>query len=193
MSFKNDDNFDAANYVRVNDRLRSFRAKYEEGFETTFRTETEKGVSFKALLFRNKAEAELYASSEIAAATGHSFLPHELSGDKVEEYCETVALGRALAKLGFGVEKGLASAEEMEQFERNKQAMDTDESDEGSDKDDEEPPKRKSRFKAASDDDDDRDSDEDDDDEKDGKDSDDDDTDDEPPRTKGKFRFSRRK
>ena len=117
-----DDNFDESTYVKVNVRLSEFRGEFTEGFETTFREETERGVSFKCVLFRNKNEAILFGTTRVAAASGHSFLPDCMEGEKMEEYAETVALGRALAKLGFKIEKGIASSEEMDQFERTQEA-----------------------------------------------------------------------
>ncbi len=112
------ENFDSSTYVGVNERLSAFRKKYPEGSLTTFRNEVEGGVSFKAVVFRNKDEATLFTEAGIAASSGHSFLPGEMEGEKVEEYAETVSVGRALALLGFGVERSIASSEEMEQYAR---------------------------------------------------------------------------
>ena len=116
---RNDDDFNESSYVKVNERLSQFRKDYPEGAIHTIRGEDKDGVFFKCLVFRNHKEIELYASSQIAAATGHAYLPdHARDDDKVEEYSETVSIGRALACLGYGVEKAIASAEEMEQFSR---------------------------------------------------------------------------
>jgi hypothetical protein len=122
---KSTDDFDSSTYVKVNDRLSEFRNIYPEGRITVFRTETKSGVSFKAIICKDKDDAELFAATSIAPATGHSFLPNSLQGEKVEEYSETVAIGRALAVLGLKVEKSIASAEEMVQFNRVQEAETT--------------------------------------------------------------------
>lgn len=112
---------DLDNYVKVNERIAEFRETYKEGFITTFRGDAKDGIAFKAVVFRNAEELAHYATCDIAPATGHSFLHDDARGDdKVEEYTETVAVGRALAILGFKVEKAIASAEEMEQFQNTK-------------------------------------------------------------------------
>lgn len=139
-----DENFDTKTYVGVHERLAAFRKQYPEGYETTFRAEVEGGISFKCLLFRNKDDVNLYGATSVAAASGHSFLPGELDGEKVEEYAETVALGRALAKLGFSVENSLASSEEMDQYSRKK-AKASKEDDSGEEEEEEERPKKRRR------------------------------------------------
>ncbi len=113
-----DDDFNESSYVRVNDRVKQFRKDYPEGRIETFREGEEGGVIFKCIILRDSKDAELYANSKIAAASGHSYLPDEAREDqKVEEYAETVSIGRALACLGYSADK-YASDEEMEQFDR---------------------------------------------------------------------------
>lgn len=114
MGFNNND-FDAESYVKVNVRLQEFWAKYPQG-----RLETEVGYNDGVLIVM----ARLYRTAEEKSpfATGHSFL-QGLDGEKVGEYTETVAVGRALALAGFKVEKSIASSEEMVRFgNRKKQA-----------------------------------------------------------------------
>lgn len=110
MSFNNND-FDSESYVRVNTRLQEFHEKYPKGRVWTGYNITPTGT----LIMR----AELYreAADPLPAATGHSFL-ETLSGDKVGEYTETVAVGRALAMMGFKIEKSIASGEEMSRFKQ---------------------------------------------------------------------------
>lgn len=119
---KSKDNFDEKSYKGVHERLAEFREKYPEGSIATYRQEVTGGISFKTVICRTQKEVELYADTYVAAADGHSFLPtaSREAMEKVEEYAETVSVGRALAKLGLGVEKSIASAEEMSLFERNK-------------------------------------------------------------------------
>lgn len=115
MSFQNNDNFDSESYVRVNTRLQEFHEKYPNGRVWTGYNLAPTGV----LIMR----AELYreANDTLPAATGHSFL-ESLAGDKVGEYTETVAVGRALAMMGFQIEKSLASGEEMNRFKNRQEA-----------------------------------------------------------------------
>jgi hypothetical protein len=120
MTFNRDKDFDESTYVKVNERLTQFRKEHPQGKITTFRTDTERGVSFKTIICRDSNETQDFGLTGIAAATGHSFLPDDLRGDKVEEYSETVSVGRALAMLGYGVEKSVASAEEMNRFKKMK-------------------------------------------------------------------------
>lgn len=115
---KTESEFNAKNYVKVNERIQEFREKHVTGLITTVRTEDDGGISFRAIVCRDKEEATLYGSTGIAAATGHSYLPHEVAGEKMEEYAETVSVGRALANLGIKVELGVASSDEMEQAKR---------------------------------------------------------------------------
>lgn len=115
--------FDIESYKKVNERLAEFRNEFPEGTITTFRTEAKDGVSFKTVVCRNLDETIAFAQSGLSASTGHSFLPnYSRENDKVEEYAETVSIGRALAILGYGVEKSIASSEEMAQFQRNTEA-----------------------------------------------------------------------
>ncbi len=54
------------------------------------------------------------------------FIAHsggEVSGDKVLEKLETVAVGRALAYMGIGVIESVASADEMQSFYNKKKAI----------------------------------------------------------------------
>ena len=112
------DYFDKDNYVGVHERIAKFREEHKQGMITTFREKGEGGEYFKAVVFRNQDEAKLYPS--LAAASGHADILD--NGKKASEKAETVAIGRALAILGYEVKKGLASAEEMESFqERNSQ------------------------------------------------------------------------
>ena len=150
--YEQDDNFDEAGYVRVNERIAQFREEYPEGSITTFRTLENDGVSFKAVVFRNPKEVELYGATSIAPGTGHAYLSNEHFGEKVEEYTETVSVGRALANLGLSLEKSIASAEEMEKFQAT-QASDEEELEDDEEEeleaasDEEEEPKLKTKRK----------------------------------------------
>jgi hypothetical protein len=115
-------------YVKVNDRIAEFYEKYPEGVLHTIRTEVEGGVVFQTYVMRHKEDIEQYATLGVAKANGFSFLPDESREDmKVEEYSETVSVGRALAKFGLSIEKSIASEEEMDQFKRVHKGEDVDE------------------------------------------------------------------
>lgn len=114
MAFENDDNFDKESYVGVNERLTEFYKKHPEGRVETSVTVVGDGIIVKASLYRK-------AEDTLPAATGHSFLT-DMAGDKVGEYTETVAVGRGLALMGFRVEKSIASSQEMNRFQENKEA-----------------------------------------------------------------------
>lgn len=142
--------FNENNYVKVNERLKAFRDQYPEGSIHTIRGEDKEGIFFKCLVFRNPNEVELYGSTGIAAATGHAYLPDYAREEeqKVEEYAETVSIGRALACLGYSVDKSIASAEEMEQYNRLHGEQEEDYDDE-EDEEVEEKPRRISRKSAS--------------------------------------------
>jgi len=112
MAFENDENFDKESYVGVNERLLDFYKKHPEGRVETSVTVVGDGIIVKASLYRKPEDI-------IAAATGHSFLT-DIAGDKVGEYTETVAVGRALAFMGFRVEKAIASAQEITRYNKAK-------------------------------------------------------------------------
>lgn len=113
MSFQNDREFDAASYVKVNTRLLAFLAKYPNGRIVTEASFNEKGaLTIKASIYKNDTDAN-------PMGTGHAFL-ERLDGDKVGEYTETVAVGRALAFMGFHAEKSIATSEEMTRFDERK-------------------------------------------------------------------------
>lgn len=112
-----DDNFDKENYVGVHDRIAQFREKYPEGHIVTTKEDlSEEEVDFKAEVFRTGEEA----AKSIPASTGYSRTYISEDNDKCLERGETVAIGRALAILGFEITKALASKEEIEAYKQNK-------------------------------------------------------------------------
>ncbi len=110
-------NFDLSKYNPVHSRIAEFYEKYPEGRIVTelVRLNEETGfVCIKASVFRCPDDAE-------PSATGHAF---EIRGQgyvnttSFVENCETSAVGRSLAILGFSIENGIASREEMQKVER---------------------------------------------------------------------------
>lgn len=111
--------FDSSTYVKVNDRISQFYSAYPDGIIHTMRSKEQGGVVFQSVILRDQADIEQYATLGIAKANGFSYLPDEARKQlKVEEYAETVSVGRALAKFGIEIEKSIASKEEMDQFKR---------------------------------------------------------------------------
>lgn len=105
------------NYVPVAERIDQFYEKHPQGRILTAIVEHNTEAGF--ILMR----AEAYRTPDDAqpAATGHAF--EERSGGPAQrtsyiEVCETSAVGRALALLGFEVKRGIASREEMQKADR---------------------------------------------------------------------------
>lgn len=105
-------------YAKVKDRMMEFRQENPRGLiETSYDIvlqENESGyIVFKARILKDKAD------DHSAEATGHSM--GKGTGAKVFEKQETIAVGRALAMLGYGADGEIASSEEMEEYQAYKQ------------------------------------------------------------------------
>lgn len=102
--------FDLNDYVQVNERIEKFYEKYPEGSIQTEIIMNDNGmVIFKAYAYRNNEDTR--------PATGHAMEKEGSSYiNKTShiENCETSAVGRALAMLGFEIKKSVASREEVE-------------------------------------------------------------------------------
>jgi hypothetical protein len=99
-------------YAQVKERLNEFRSKNPQGLiETTPLPQDDGSLMFKARIVVDKSNP---ASAE---ATGHSYSKAEkISAEKGFEKLETIAVGRALALLGYAADGEIASSEEMEEF-----------------------------------------------------------------------------
>jgi hypothetical protein len=97
-------------YVQVNERIEKFYEKYPNGSIQTEIASLENGVViFKAYAYRDEAD--------VRPATGHAYEKEGSSFINETSYienCETSAVGRALAMLGFEIKKSIASKEEVE-------------------------------------------------------------------------------
>ncbi len=103
--------FDPAQYVSVAERVDKFRERFPEGrIETEILPSDEKRLVVRAMAWRTNAELA-------PSATGHA--EEFRSEESALMKCETAAVGRALAFLGFEAKKGIASREEMERADRN--------------------------------------------------------------------------
>lgn len=102
-------------YAQVKDRLKQFRDDNPHGLIETAPTIDGEIILFKARILKDKSDPTS------AEATGHSYGPSK--EDKAFEKLETIAVGRALALLGYSQDGEIASGEEMEdfiQFQENK-------------------------------------------------------------------------
>lgn len=105
-------------YAKVNARMLEFRAANPKGKIDTTPTYVTLGettyIQFKAVIIKDKSD------ESSAEASGHARLPDD-NKQKTFEKCETIAVGRALAFLGYGADGEIASSEEMEEFLAEKQ------------------------------------------------------------------------
>lgn len=105
-----------ADYAKVSDRLKAFRAENPRASIETTPIPQENGMMmFKARILKDKAD------ENSAESTGHAL--QTKAGTKDFEKLETIAVGRALALLGYAVDGEIASSEEMEEFENYKQTQ----------------------------------------------------------------------
>lgn len=97
-------------YSTVPTRLKAFRESNPRADISTESQFTEDGgLIFKATIIQDRA------NDTSARATGHSF--GRMTGAKAFEKQETIAIGRALAVLGYLNNGQIATTEEMEEFE----------------------------------------------------------------------------
>lgn len=99
-------------HAKVKDRLKAFWEAHPHGSIDTSQQRTENQIIFKAHIIADKSDE---FSRE---ATGHSY--GNIGEDKSFEKLETIAVGRALALLGYATDGEIASLEEMEEFESYK-------------------------------------------------------------------------
>jgi hypothetical protein len=100
-------------YAQVKDRLAEFRKDNPRGLiETTPTINADGTIMFKARIVKDKGE------TTSAEATGHAL--GSSKGAKAFEKLETIAVGRALALIGYASDGEIASSEEMEEFELHK-------------------------------------------------------------------------
>lgn len=101
-------------YATVPTRIKEFREDNPNGDIQTDPVFLPNGdVMFKAYILKDKN------NQSSGSATGHSTGKH--TGDKAFEKLETIAIGRALAILGYMASGEVASSEEMEEFNEYKQ------------------------------------------------------------------------
>ena len=96
-------------YAKVNDRLKQFREVNPRGLIDTAPKIINNTIVFKARILTDKSD------QNSAEATGHA-LGNIDGSEKQFEKLETIAVGRALALLGYSVGGEIASDEEMHEF-----------------------------------------------------------------------------
>jgi hypothetical protein len=100
-------------YATVPARIKEFREANPNGLiETKPELQTDGTYIFTARILKDKSNL---SSGE---ATGHSI--GKVTADKAFEKLETIAIGRALAILGYMASGEIASSEEMEEFNKAK-------------------------------------------------------------------------
>jgi hypothetical protein len=101
--------FNLNDYVQVNERIDKFYEKYPEGSIQTEIIHNQNGeIIFKAYAYRN-AEDKHPTTGHAMEKEGSSFI----NQTSHIENCETSAVGRALAMMGFEIKKSVASREEV--------------------------------------------------------------------------------
>lgn len=95
-------------YATVPARLKLFREDCPNGLIETSFDKDDETIIFTARVLKDKAKPES------AEATGHAF--GSSKGVKQFEKLETIAIGRALAILGYLASGDIASSEEMSEF-----------------------------------------------------------------------------
>ena len=108
-------------YVEVNERIKAFRKLFPEGCIETEMLSNENGVCvFKATVSTNKNDVfptKILGVGHAYEKEGSTFI----NRTSYIENCETSAVGRALAMCGIGIDKSIASAEEVENAVNNQE------------------------------------------------------------------------
>lgn len=112
------------NYAKVVDRLNAFRSDYPRSKILTQSKIVDGTITFKAFVWKDKDELlevlKQGIDKEAIYYTADSEGTAQKEVNKSEknfEKLETIAVGRALALLGYAVSGEIASTEEMEEFE----------------------------------------------------------------------------
>ena len=109
-------------YSEVCERIKAFRMLYPEGAIETEMLSNENGVCvFKANVYAQVIEIEnplttATIEKKVLLGTGHAYEKENstfINKTSYIENCETSAVGRALAMCGIGIDKSIASAEEV--------------------------------------------------------------------------------
>lgn len=107
-------------YAEVNQRIKAFRMLYPEGCILTEMISNENGVCvFRATIYTSYGMQDYQdriSYERRILATGYAYEKENstfINKTSYIENCETSAVGRALAMCGIGIDKSIASAEEV--------------------------------------------------------------------------------
>jgi hypothetical protein len=104
-------------YATVAERITLFYERYPTGrILTRLHSRTEREITFRALVFRDSADAKPAATGWASEREGDG----EINEVACLENTETSAIGRALANLGFTASSRRPSREEMEKAQRER-------------------------------------------------------------------------
>lgn len=112
-------------YAKVADRLREFWEMNPAGKIETVHEYTDGGLISRAYIWKDKAELVKLLADKVSRVDAYTSADSNgtayMDGDRVKqlkghEKNETIAVGRALALLGYGTDGEIASSEEMEEF-----------------------------------------------------------------------------
>jgi hypothetical protein len=110
--------FNLEDYVTVAERLERFWVEHPEGRITTHVIESSGArIIMQAHVFAHKDDVA-------PTATGHAYEVEgvgQVNKTSYVENCETSAIGRALAIMGYEIKRGIASREEMQKVQRMQQ------------------------------------------------------------------------
>jgi hypothetical protein len=109
--------FNLDEYITVSERVEKFYEKYPEGRIITNVIELNHETGFvliQAMVYRASTDTQPSATGHASETRGDSYI----NKNSFVENCETGAVGRALALLGFEVKRGIASREELEKTAR---------------------------------------------------------------------------
>lgn len=115
------------NFAKVNDRLQEFRKDYPNSKISTRSNDDAQGrTKFKAYIWKDKSDyiqmLKDVSDQEVALLTADADASARNMADEEKDFekLETIAVGRALAYLGYSAGGEVASSEEMENFEKYK-------------------------------------------------------------------------
>lgn len=117
-------------YAKVAERIKMFREDCPKGKIETDHQHIEEGlVEFRAWVWKDKTDLIEILKAGVSdkevvrnSSDSNGTAKKAVKGEKDFEKLETIAIGRALATLGYLASGEVASSEEMEEFEAHKQA-----------------------------------------------------------------------
>lgn len=103
-------------YITVSQRIKAFRMCHPNGSITTEFVSLENGVAIMKAVVRDE-EGKVLGEGHAYEKEGSTFI----NKTSYIENCETSAVGRALGMCGFGIDKSVASAEEVANAKANQE------------------------------------------------------------------------